>query len=150
MTRWMRPLFVCAIVMIMTTAAAVSSAQTAATGNIEGQVTDTTGAVLPGLTVSVRNVGTNATRETVTDANGRYRAASLQPGQYEVSASLSGFDVRPVTNVDVLVGQTAPVDLRMHPRGIDETITVQVEAPAIDTRRTDLSTVIGEQAEVAG
>ena len=58
----------------------VALAQTAATGNIEGVVTDTTGAVLPGVSVIVKNTGTNATRELVTDDGGRYRATALQPG----------------------------------------------------------------------
>ena len=69
----------------------IAVAQTAATGNIEGVVTDTTGAVLPGVTVVVRNTGTNVTRELVTDEAGRYRANALQPGVYEVTATLGGF-----------------------------------------------------------
>lgn len=121
-------------------------AQSGATGNIEGVVTDATGGVLPGVTVTIRNMDTNVTRETVTEANGRYRAAALQPGRYEVSATLSGFQVQPASNVEVQIGQTAPVDLKMHPAGIAETVTVSGEAPVIDTRRTDVSNVIGEQA----
>src|SRR5204863_5145152 len=56
----------------------VAIAQTAASGNIEGVVTDTTGAVLPGVTVVVKNTATNVTRELVTDGAGRYRANALQ------------------------------------------------------------------------
>jgi hypothetical protein len=109
-------------------------------------VTDATGGVLPGVTVTIRNMDTNVTRETVTEGNGRYRAAALQPGRYEVSATLSGFQVQPASNIEVQIGQTAPVDLKMHPAGIAETVTVSGEAPVIDTRRTDVSNVIGEQA----
>ena len=58
-----------------------AAAQTAASGNIEGVITDTSGGVLPGVTVTVRNLSTNATRELVTESNGRYRAAALQPGR---------------------------------------------------------------------
>ena len=65
----------------------IAEAQTAATAAIEGLVTDATGAVLPGVTVTVRNMDTNLTREFVTDGTGRYSAAALQPGRYEVSAT---------------------------------------------------------------
>src|SRR5262249_4022041 len=123
-----------------------ASAQTAATGNIEGLVSDQTGAVLPGVTVTVRNVDTNISREVVTESNGRYRVSALQPGRYEVAATLSGFEVKPASGIEVLVGQTAPVDLQMHPAGVAESLTVSAEAPVIDTRRTDFSNVIGEQA----
>ena len=56
--------------------AAPAIAQTAATGNIEGVATDATGAVLPGVTVTIRIMDTNVTREVVTDGSGRYRAAA--------------------------------------------------------------------------
>jgi hypothetical protein len=119
-------------------------AQTAATGNIEGVVTDATGGVLPGVTVVVKNTGTNLTREITTDDDGRFRAAALQPGTYEVSVSLAGFEAAPITNIAVLVGQTHPVDVRMRPAGVAETVIVTGETPLIDTRRTDVSNVVGE------
>lgn len=121
-------------------------AQTAATGNIEGVVTDPTGAVLPGVAVVVRNTETNATREAVTDGDGRYRASALPPGIYEVTVSLSGFSAKPISNIAVLVGQTHPVDVRMSPAGLTETIEVRADASVVDTARTDVSTVVGERA----
>ena len=83
-------------------------AQTAATGNIEGIVTDATGGVLPGVTVIVRNQDTNVVRETTTDGSGIYRAPALQPGVYEVSATLTGFQARRWRTFAVQVGQTVP------------------------------------------
>src|SRR5438105_1150232 len=138
-------LLVCSAVLSLAVWAPLA-AQTAATGTVEGLVTDATGAVLPGVTVTVRNIDTNVSRDVTTDGSGRYRAAALQPGRYEVTGVLSGFEVRPITNVQVLVGQTAPVDLHMHPAGVAEVVTVAVEAPVIDTRRTDVSNVISETA----
>jgi hypothetical protein len=128
---------------LMLAAAATVNGQTAATGNVEGVVADVSGAVLPGVTVLVRNVDTNVTRELVTDERGLYRAAALQPGTYEVSATLAGFSVTPVTVV-VQVGQTAPVDLRMRPAGVTETVSVVAETPLVDTRRTDVSSVVDQ------
>jgi outer membrane receptor protein involved in Fe transport len=136
--------FFCAALLIASGSTAL--AQTAATGNIEGIVTDATGGVLPGVPVVVRNQDTNLVRETTTDGSGIYRAPALQPGVYEVSASLSGFNARPVGNVRVQVGQTVPVDIRMQPAGVTETISVVAESPVIDVRRTDVSTIVDETA----
>jgi hypothetical protein len=121
-------------------------AQTAATGNIEGIVTDASGGVLPGVPVVIRNQDTNVVRETTTDGSGGYRAPALQPGVYEVSATLSGFSARPIPNIRVQVGQTVPVDIRMQPAGVAETISVVAEAPVIDVRRTDVSSIVDETA----
>jgi len=122
----------------------IAIAQTAATGNIEGVVTDTTGAVLPGVSVVVKNTGTNVTRELVTDGAGRYRANALQPGVYEVTAALGGFQTGTFGNLEVQVGQTLSADLKMRAAGVTETVTVTAESPLIDTRRTDVSNVVGE------
>jgi hypothetical protein len=137
---------------IMTAALAIivmagaALAQTAATGNIEGVVTDASGGVLPGVTVSVRNTATNVTREATTDNGGRYRATALQPGTYEVAATLAGFQAAPLGGIDVLVGQTQAVDVAMRPAGVTEAVTVTGESPLIDTQRTDVSNVVGERA----
>lgn len=124
----------------------VASAQTAATGNIEGIVTDASGAVLPGVTVTVKNVDTNLTRDVVSDSGGRYRVDALQPGNYEVSATLSGFQMKPVTGLVVHVGTTLPVDVKMSPGGVSETVNVSAEAPPIDPTRTDVANIVGQQA----
>ena len=124
----------------------IAVAQTAATGNIEGVVTDTTGAVLPGVTVVVKNTATNVTRELVTDEGGRYRANALQPGVYEISASLGGFQSATFANLEVQVGQTLAADVKLRAAGVTESVTVTAESPLIDTRRTDVSNVIGETA----
>jgi hypothetical protein len=123
-----------------------ASAQTAATGNIEGVVTDATGAVLPGVTVVVKNTDTNVSREIITDGEGRYRASALQPGIYQVTATLSGFQAKPIGGVVVQVGQTYGVDVHMRPAGVVEEVTVTGESPVVDTSRTDVSNVVGEQA----
>lgn len=83
------PRLVTALVFAVMALSGTAFAQ-AASGNIEGVVTDTTGAVVPGVTVVVRNTATNVSREIVTDDAGRYRANALQPGVYEVTATLGG------------------------------------------------------------
>ncbi|HTM25414.1 MAG TPA: TonB-dependent receptor [Vicinamibacterales bacterium] len=124
----------------------VTHAQAATTGSIEGIVSDASGGVLPGVAVVVKNMDTNVARDLVTDEAGRYRATALQPGRYEVSATLAGFQAAPIGGIVVQVGQTAPVDVKMHPAGVSETVEVNAEAPQIDTRRTDVGNVIGQTA----
>lgn len=133
---------VCAVVFL----SGAAYAQTAATGNIEGIVTDATGAVLPGVTVVVKNTETNVTREATTDGAGRYRASALQPGTYQVTATLSGFQAKPIEGIAVQVGQTYGVDVHMRPAGVTEEVTVTGESPVVDTSRTDVSNVVGEAA----
>ena len=137
--------FICAAALLCA-ASSAAFAQTAATGNIDGVITDASGGVLPGVPVIVRNQDTNVVRETTTDASGIYRAPALQPGVYEVSATLSGFSARPVANIRVQVGQTVPVDIRMQPAGVTETVSVVAETPLIDVRRTDVSSIVDETA----
>ena len=135
-----------ALVLAVLSLCATAFAQSAASGNIEGVVTDTTGAVLPGVTVVVRNTNTNISREIVTDEAGRYRANALQPGVYDVTATLGGFQTATFSNLQVPVGQTLAADIKMRAAGVTETVTVTAESPLIDTRRTDVSNVVGETA----
>jgi outer membrane receptor protein involved in Fe transport len=117
-----------------------------ATGSIEGTLRDTSGGVLPGVTVVIKNAETNVTRETVSDGDGRYQASALQPGRYEVAATLAGLQAAPVTGVVVQVGQTVTVDMQMRPQAVQETITVTATTPVLDTVRSDVSNVIGQEA----
>ena len=77
----------------------------AAGGTIEGTITDETGAVLPGATVTVRNTATGATREATSDPAGLYRAPLLPVGPYEVTAALSGFATTRRTHLTLTIGQ---------------------------------------------
>jgi hypothetical protein len=140
--RW---IFTVAVAGVLLCAAVPGAAQTAATGNIEGAVTDVSGGVLPGVTVLVRNVQTNVSRELVTGSDGRYRAAALQPGDYEVSAMLAGFDVRPLTDIRILVGQTVTVDFQMRLAGVTEAVSVTAQSPLLDVKRTDVGNVITQE-----
>ena len=79
-----------------------ASAQSAAGGAIEGTVTDQSGGVLPGVTITVRNTATGVTRETTTDPTGLYRAPLLPVGPYEVTAALSGFSTTKVSVVRII------------------------------------------------
>src|SRR5712691_7741834 len=84
----------CVLIILITLAAAGISrleAQTNVNALIQGTVMDPSGGVLPGATVQVRNIGTGLTRSAATDSQGRYTATDLLIGDYEVEATLAGF-----------------------------------------------------------
>src|SRR5687768_10376987 len=118
----------------------------ATTGVIEGVVTDPSGAALPGVTVTLRNLETNYTQTLVTDSGGRYRGALLPLGRYEVTASLEGFANRVVRGLELSVGQTLRADIPLSQAAIAEQIVVTAQAPLIETARTEGSTRIDQKA----
>src|SRR5689334_23520201 len=89
-----------ALAVLPSTARAQSQA---AGGAIEGTITDQSGGVLPGATVTVRNTATGVTRETTTDATGLYRAPLLPVGPYEVTAALAGFSTTKRPNLQLSI-----------------------------------------------
>src|SRR5688572_6716456 len=73
---------------------APAAAQGEASAAVNGIITDAQGGVLPGVTVTLRNVESGTVRTTVTEADGQYRIAGLLPGRYDLTAELQGFGVR--------------------------------------------------------
>ena len=82
-------------------------------GSIVGVARDSTGAVLPGATVTIVNKDTNLTREATTNADGAYSLINVQPGPYDIKITLSGFRDVARYNVPVTIGQIARVDVSM-------------------------------------
>src|SRR5216683_288863 len=114
------------------------------TAVIEGTVVDSSGAVLPGVDVEVRNVDTNLTRTLVTDRDGRFVALQLPPGRYTVTLKLSGFATVVQENVLVSVGEAVRLNPAMKVSGIAETVTVTSVSPAVETTRTAASSTLDE------
>ena len=104
---------------------------------LTGTVTDSTGAVLPGVTVTAVNEATGNRFKSVTDERGIYRIPS-RVGGYVITANLSGFTTVTRTGVQLLIGQTATVDLRLAPSSIQETVTVTADAPLLDVSTSSL------------
>ena len=129
------------VLSMLFTIGATASAQTA-TGTISGTVHDSTGAVIPGVAVTTRNVATGASRSAVTDAQGRYRIANVEPGEYELRAALTGFRTAVRSSLIVTVGGTTETDLELTVGSVAEEVTVQTEAPLIETSKVDLSRVV--------
>src|SRR5215831_8206545 len=97
-------------------------------GTITGEVKDSTGAVVPGATVSVTNKATNATRTTVSNAVGLYDFPALQPGLYTLKTELDGFKTA-ARDIELQVQQTARVDFALELGTISELATVTGVSP---------------------
>ena len=82
------------------------------TGDIRGVVTDESGAVLPGVTVTLRGPGVPGAPTTVTNESGIYRFPNLPPGAYQISAELQGFATKTQTGIPVALGATVDVDVQ--------------------------------------
>jgi hypothetical protein len=102
-------------------------------GGITGTVTDSTGGVLPGVTVTVTNRDTGVLQTAVTDARGLYQVLYLNPGVYDVAGELQGFKKVVRTGTRVGVGDTVRVDVTMETGGITETVHVVAEQPLLNT-----------------
>ena len=109
-------------------------------GSLEGVVKDSSGAVLPGVTVEAK--GTAGTQVSVTDENGQYRFPSLIPGRYSVVATLQGFNTATVADVLVVLGQTLKADVTMQLAGVSETVQVSAERPIVDVKSAAANTVV--------
>ena len=104
---------------------------------LTGTVTDSTGAVLPGVTVVAVNAATGNRFESVTDERGIYRMPA-RVGAYQITAELQGFTSASRTGIQLLVGQTASVNLQLAPSTVQETVTVTAEAPLLNVTTSQL------------
>ncbi len=142
----MRTIRILLAVALSLTFPALASAQSQiTTAVIEGVVADSTGAVLPGVTVELRNVDTNFTRTFVTDRDGRFVALQLPPGRYTLTYKLSNFATLVQENVVVSVGESARLTPSMKVSGVAETVTVTTQTPTVATTRTAPSSTLNEK-----
>ncbi|MBI3895448.1 MAG: TonB-dependent receptor [Acidobacteria bacterium] len=114
------------------------------TGTISGSVQDSTGAVIPGATVTLRNVNTGISRTLSTNAQGRYTAPQLGLGMYEVTAEVSGFQRVVRSGIEMTVGRQAVVDFTLQVGAVTELITVTGEAPLLETTNATLADLVTE------
>jgi len=110
------------------------------TGDIRGVVTDESGAVLPGVTLTLSGPAVQGRPSTVSNESGVYRFPNLAPGVYQVSAELAGFATKAQTGIQVALGATADVGVQMSVSTQQETITVTAESPVVDSATTQVAT----------
>lgn len=116
-------------------------------GGIKGTVKDASGAVLPGVSVTVANVETNVSQTMVTDAKGLYQVRYLNPGKYSVEARLEGFKPVIRKEVQVRIGDNIPIDFKMELGGMSEVISVTASTPVLDTTSSTGQVIDNKQIE---
>src|SRR5215813_3800981 len=124
--------------------AGASYGQTVGAG-LQGTVSDNTGAVLPAATVAIKNSATGAGIELLTDERGRYLAALLQPGEYEIQASLPGFQKVSRRGIRLAVGQNAVVDIKLEVGQVANQIEVVADANPINLTSAALSGLVNDK-----
>ena len=106
-------------------------------GGIGGTVRDASGAVVPGATITVTNAATNAVVTAVSDEHGFYRVPALEPGTYTVTAELSGFGKLEQREVMVRTALETPLDFKLEPAAIGETVRVVAEKTTAGLNKTN-------------
>ena len=146
MMRFVRHL--CAVATILLLTAAAASAQLA-TAELNGRVTDSSGAVLPGATVTATQTGTGLERTVVTDETGSYLLSNLPVGPYRLEVSLQGFRSYVQTGLVLTVGATPTVNAALDLGSLEETVTVEAAAPIVDVRSAGISNVVENEEILA-
>src|SRR5919198_1832230 len=129
------------IALAMLLLPATAAAQTS-NGKIVGVVQDASGAVLPGVSIVVRNLGTSTTRDTITDDRGQFDISGLAPGRYQIDVELQGFRKFSQSPVTVQVNQETRVNPMLAVGTVAETITVAAEGIAVQTTTSAVGKVV--------
>ncbi|HWR16890.1 MAG TPA: carboxypeptidase regulatory-like domain-containing protein [Terriglobales bacterium] len=119
----------------------------ATTGSIYGTVADSGGAVVPGATVTVKNVNTGETKSATTSSTGDYTVVFLVPGEYEVSAEMAGFQVQRQTAVHLAANQNVHVNFDLKVGSTEQSLTVEAGITLVDTRESQIATTV-EQTRI--
>ena len=112
------------------------------TGTLMGVATDSSGGLLPGVSVVIRNEATNTARTATSNDSGIYRVPVLQPGSYEVEAQLAGFKTLVNSGVVLTIGEIRTVDLRLSLGAISEIVVVSDRRNLLDTEDSQLSSLV--------
>ncbi|HUR32500.1 MAG TPA: TonB-dependent receptor [Vicinamibacterales bacterium] len=113
------------------------------TAVIEGDVVDSNGGALPGVTVEVKNADTNLTRTLQTDAEGRFLVPQLPPGRYTATFTLTGFAPRVFENAVVTLGQALRLSVQMSV-SVSEVVDISAQATVVDTTRSAATSTLDE------
>jgi hypothetical protein len=135
-----RGLFTIALVGLASSLAFAQGSSTKAT--LTGVVQDSTGAVVPGASVVVKNVATGVTNETVSNGTGNFSVPALDAGTYEATVSLAGFKTFKVDRITMTPGGTATVTAKLEVGQASETVTVSAHSELVDTTSTTVSSTI--------
>jgi len=137
---WLRPVGICLMAWLV--GAGTGFAQGGGSTSLSGLVSDTSGGILPGADVVVKNNATVAETRTVTDAIGRFTVPALPPGTYTVTVSLSGFKTVVLPDVQLLTATPASVTVRMEIGALEESLVVTGASEILQTQTAAVQTTI--------
>jgi hypothetical protein len=138
-------LAVIGVLLMLLLAPTTASAQGIGAASIVGVVKDSSGAVLPGVTVEAASpVLIEKTRETVSDGEGRYRVAELRPGTYSITFTLGGFATFKRDGLELTQNFVATINAELHVGTLTETVVVTGETPLVDARSVAKGAVISQ------
>jgi hypothetical protein len=126
----------CIPVFLIVCALAVPAFAQVDQGRITGTVKDQSGAVIPGVSITVKNERTGEEREALSGEKGDYLVTPLKPSVYTVTAMLSGFANVQVTGLQLVVGQAANLDITLKPAGVSQELTVSADAAEVRVETT--------------
>ena len=136
-----------AVILFLLASSAAAWSQTASTGAIAGDVRDSTGAVLPGVTVEAASPALiEKVRTVVSDSQGQYKIVDLRPGTYSVTFTLPGFSGVKREGIELTTGFTAAVNAELRVGSVEETVTVSGASPVVDVQNVRTQNVLTRDA----
>ena len=139
----MKRVLLAALTVILLTGGNSLFAQAVITvAQLNGTVRDSSGSVVANASISLRNLDTNRTYTSMSDASGFYIVPNLPPGAYDLSVTFTGFAPFTQNGIQLRVGQTATLDVTLAVQGRQELVEVTAQAGAIEPSRTEISNVI--------
>jgi len=123
---------------LLLTFSIVAPAQTSTTGDLAGTVNDSSGAVVPGATVTIKDLNTGESRTVQSNSTGAYRFTFLKPSTYQISGSVAGLK-SDIGRVSIGVGQVQTMDLILKPQEAKEVVTVTDTAPLLQTDNANMA-----------
>src|SRR5438094_7335978 len=130
------------LIVVLLLALSICAAPQVTTAAVVGRVTDSSGAVLPGVTVVIENLGTGATRSVVSSDTGDYVFNLLPAGRYSVRFELPGFKTFTIASLVLAAGDRARIDAQMMVGALNESVNVEEQAPLLQTDTATLGTAI--------
>src|SRR6266487_6515654 len=138
--RRLRILFVLVGFIAMTSGPVFAQTVGATTGAINGKVSDATGGVMPGVTITIGSPSMQGVRTVVTDGEGTYRFPAIPPGDYKITYELAGFSTVVREGIRVGLGFTATVNTELKVASLAESVTVSGQSPVVDISTTKTAT----------
>lgn len=136
----------CAILSLLGAMTAPRAAAQATSGQIVGQVTDPSGAIVPGAAITVTDEEKGVSFTSRTDSTGNYTVPSLPPGIYSVAATAAGFGTSEYTHVVLAIDQHLALDFKLKVSTVTATVTVSAASPLLQTQTAEVGTVISGNA----